>query len=335
MIFVTGGTGVLGNQLLFDLTHAQNAVRALYRSQKKVAQTKRFFQKQNPESFQAQFDRIEWVQGNILDVTSLDELLPGCTHVYHCAALVSFHREDYFQLMEVNREGTANVVNACLDHNIEKLCYVSSTAAIGGSAEQITTEETKWKNTPTTTGYSISKYSAEKEIWRGIEEGLNAVMVNPCVILGAGNWDDSSLTVFRTVSKGTRFYPPGANATVDARDVSYIMIQLMNSEIHSERFLCIGSNQSFKDLMTAIAHQLGAKTPSKPVKKWMVSLARRLLKLGSFFTSKRPAITKETVNALFDQRSYDSSKIRERLQFEFRELDETIRYSIEGRLDQS
>lgn len=333
MIFVTGGTGVLGSQLMFDLSRDDEKIRALYRSENKRNQLQRFFLLFDPVHGQARFDKIEWVLGDILDVVSLEELMTGCERIYHCAALVSFHKRDFNRLLKMNREGTANVVNIALHLGVKKLCYVSSNAAIGGTEKEIITEKTSWKNTPTTSGYSISKYSAEKEVWRGIEEGLDAVIVNPCVILGAGNWNDSSLALLRTLQKGARFYPPGSNATVDARDVSRIMIKLMKSEIKNERFLCIGSNQSFKDLMDEVCKQLKVKSPRRPVKRWMVSFARRLLGFISFFTRKRPTITKETVNSLFSNQKYSAEKVRSALNEEFYSLEEMVHFAIQGRMD--
>ncbi len=278
------------------------------------------------------FEKIEWVEGDLLDVVTLEEFLIGCETIYHCAALVSFHHRDFNVLMKQNRVATANLVNCALTLGIKKMCYVSSTAAIGGSEKAVITEKTPWKNTPTTTGYSISKYSAEKEVWRGIEEGLDAVIVNPCVIVGAGNWDDSSLTLFRTLEKGTRYYPPGSNATVDARDVSRIMIKLMNSDIKNERYLCIGSNQSFKELMNEITSQLKVKAPTKPVKYWLVNLARIILKFASIFTRKRPSITKDTLNALFSKRQYSAEKVKSALNEDFYDLKEMVRFAIENRM---
>lgn len=333
MIFVTGGTGVLGSQLLFDLSQDKVQIRALYRSENKRKRLQSFFLKFDPEYGQQRFDQIEWVHGDVLDVVSLEEFITGCDYVYHCAALVSFHRIDFNQLIAINREGTANVVNVCLGAGVKKLCYVSSTAAIGGDAKKIITEKTTWKNTPTTTGYSISKYSAEKEVWRGIEEGLNAVIVNPCVILGAGNWDDSSLTLLRTLKKGTKYYPPGKNATVDARDVSRIMIKLMKSDITAERFLCIGSNQSFKELMDEVAKQLGVQAPKKSVKRWLVGFARLVLEFFSWFTVKKPSITKETVNSLFSERTYSNEKVITTLNEKFYSLEETVTFAVEGKID--
>ena len=310
MIYVTGGTGLLGSHLLIELTKEGNNIRAIYRSEEKLNQTKRLFQYYFPEEWEMKFAQIEWLKGDILDVPFLLESMAECDYVYHCAALVSFHKNDFNQMIKINREGTANVVNTCLAVEVKKLCYVSSTA-VGTSTGSISTssinavdalisEKAKWKNTPTTTGYSISKYNAEREVWRGIEEGLNAVMVNPCVILGAGNWNDSSLTIFRTLKKGVKFYPPGKNATVDARDVSNIMVALMKSDIHSERFLCIGSNQSFYELMSEIA--------------------------------KKPSITKETVQSLFGESAYSNAKIKAAIGYEFTSLEDTIDNALKGRI---
>jgi nucleoside-diphosphate-sugar epimerase len=332
MIYVTGGTGLLGSHLLVELTKEDSAIRAIYRSEKKLNQTKQIFQYYFPDSWELHYSKIEWIKGDILDIPFLLESMAGCEFVYHCAALVSFHKNDFNQLIKLNREGTANIVNACLDLGVEKLCYVSSTAAIGGNNHELISEKTKWKNTPTTSGYSISKYNAEREVWRGIEEGLNAVMINPSVILGAGNWNDSSLTIFRTLKKGLKFYPPGKNATVDARDVSEIMVILMKSEINAERFLCIGSNQSFFELMSEISKQLNVKLPSVKTNRFVVEIARRFNWFISLFTSKKPSITKETVNSLFGEISYDNSKIKKAIGFEFRSLEDTVTNAIKGRI---
>lgn len=317
---------------MFDLCQQGTKIRALYRSAAKRDQLRSFFVKFDPENGLKRYATIEWVKGDLLDVVSLQEFMEGCETVYHCAALVSFHKRDFNSMIKFNREGTANVVNCALAVGMKKICYVSSTAAIGGSEKAIITEKTSWKNTPTTTGYSISKYSAEKEVWRGAEEGLDAVIVNPCVIFGAGNWDDSSLTLFRTLEKGTRYYPPGANATVDVRDVSRIMIKLMQSDIKNQRFLCIGSNQSYKELMDEIASQLTVKMPTKPIKYWMLSFARRIVGFTSLFTGKKPSITKETVNALFSTRKYSAEKVKSELNEEFHDLKEMVRFAIENRM---
>lgn len=331
MIFVTGGTGILGSHLLFNLSKSEEPIRAMYRNFEKVEQIKAVFRYYDPESWESQFSKIEWVKGDILDITELLELTKGCRQLYHCAALVSFHPKDFYKLMKINREGTENIVNAALHNKIEKLCYVSSTAAIGGDEKNVISENTKWKNAPNNSAYGVSKYSAEHEVWRGIEEGLDAVIVNPCVILGAGNWNESSLTIFRTVQKGVSFYPPGANSTVDARDVAEIMEHLMKSDFRNERYLCTGSNQSFKELMTCVAKELNVKEPTRKVNRFTVEIARRILSIFKGITGSRNDITKETIENLFASKTYDNSKVIEALNFEFRSLDEQVRNSVAGR----
>lgn len=333
MIFVTGGTGLLGSHLLVELTKTNDNVRAIYRSDKKRNQLQKLFEYYLQDSWKQHYNKIEWVKGDILDIPFLQEVIRENDMVYHCAALVSFNRKDFNSLNKVNAEGTANIVNVCLDQQVKKLCYVSSTAAIGGGDSKTITEESKWKKTPTTTGYSVSKYSAEKEVWRGIEEGLNAVMVNPCVILGAGNWNDSSLTIFRTLKSGVKFFPSGSNATVDARDVTNVMIQLMNSDIQSERYLCIGSNQTFKHLMECISKELNVKPPTIAVKRILVTGVRYILTFIAFVLRKRASITKESVNSLFGHRKYSSAKIEAKLNFSFKTLKETIANSVQGRIN--
>ena len=331
MIFVTGGTGLLGSQLLYDLVSQGKEVRAIYRSKSRLSSVAHLFSYRSAENGTDLFDKIEWVEGDILDIPVLMEHMKDCSEVYHCAGLVSFHPKDHSDVFKINREGTANMVNVALELGINKFCHVSSTAAVGGDHTAPITEATKWKNGEVTSGYSLSKNAAEREVWRAKEEGLNVVIVNPSVILGPGNWNETSLTIFQTVSKGLKFYPPGSNATVDVRDVSSIMIHLMDSEIEGERYLCIASNQSFKALMTEISLQLEIDPPTKEAKRWQVEIARWALKIVKGLTGSRSAITKETVHNLFAHKRYDTTKVEKALNFQFRSLSDQVSDSIAGR----
>ena len=332
MIFVTGGTGLLGSHLLFELTKSDTPVKAIFRNASKLEVVKRVFKFYDQQNGLERFNSIQWVNCDVLDVVTLAEEMEGCTHIYHCAAIVSFHKRDFNAIMKVNREGTANVVNCALDLGIEKLCYVSSTAAIGnGNNDPIVTEETKWKQSPTTSGYSIAKYSAEKEVWRGIEEGLNAVIVNPCVIIGAGDWNESSMTMFRTIDKGLKFYTEGENAFVDARDIAEIMQKLMLSDIQNERFLCIGENAAFKTLFDKIALRLNKKQPTILVKPWLMGITWRLMALISLLPRIKSPITQETARSAFGKTVYSNEKIKKALDFKFRTLDEMVENAVRGR----
>lgn len=332
MILITGGTGLLGSHLLFQLSESNVHLRAIYRNEKKLENVRRVFLFYDPINGETRFNKIEWVECDILDVVTLFDRLKGITHVYHCAAIVSFQRKDYFKLMKINRQGTSNVVNCCLELGVKKLCHVSSTAAIGGEGEPVISENSKWKQSPNTSGYSISKYSAEKEVWRGVEEGLDVVIVNPCVIIGAGDWNESSLTIFRSINKGLKFYTNGANAFVDARDVTNVMVQLMNSEVKNERYLCIGENSTFKNLFDHIATALNKKKVSILVKPWMAGITWRITWIFSKITGKETTITKETARSAFNRTSYDGSKIKEVLDIKFRTIEEMVSNAVKGRI---
>lgn len=334
MILVTGATGLLGSHLIYDLVQrSDEPIRAIYRDVKRIENVKKLFKYYGNDDYLNSFEKIDWVKGDILDIPSLDKAMESVTTVYHCAALVSFAKKDFEKLMKINREGTFNIVNSCLEHGVKTLCYVSSTAAIGGVTDDITSENTKWKISPRTSGYSISKYSGEKEVWRGSEEGLDCVIVNPSVIFGAGSWQESSMAIFKTAHKGMKFYSPGQNGFVDARDVSEIMIKLVNGRIRNERFLCVGFNMPFQELFGKIAVKFGKKKPSMSTPRFLAEIAWRISVFVSRLTGKKPILTKESVSNAYAFMTYDSSRIKERIGFEFRDSDDTIENAIAGRLD--
>lgn len=332
MVLVTGGTGLLGSHLLVRLVQSHDNVRVLYRPTAKKESVQKVFTYYFKTEAAQFLEKLEWVEGDILDLFTLGQAFEGVTHAYHCAGFVSFAQRDFTKLMKINREGTANVVNFCLKYNIQKLVHVSSTAAIGGDDDQVISEQTKWIQSPETSGYSISKYSAEKEVWRGIEEGLKAVIVNPSVIFGAGNWEESSLTILRTVANGFPFYTNGSNAFVDARDVAEIMVQLMKSDVENERFLCLGESITFKELLSLIAKKLHKKPPSINTPKWMMGLTWRITAFLSLFTGKSPAITKQSAKTAFGNKVYSNEKIKKTLHFQFRTIEDTIENAVKGRI---
>ena len=333
MILITGGTGLLGSHLLLELTRKEEPIKAMYRCEERIEQVKKLFQYYLGDIWETAFAKIEWHEGDILDVPRLEELMQGVDTIYHSAALVSFVTRDFDKLIKINREGTANVVNVALHCGVKTLAYVSSTAAIGAKDDEVSTEETKWKISPKTSGYSISKYSAEKEVWRGVEEGLDCVIVNPCLIFGPGSWDESSLTIFRTIEKGLSFYTPGTNAIVDARDVAEILVQLVHSDIRNERFLCIGKNMPIRAMLSEIAIQLGKKEPSILTPSWLMGLTWRISAITAFFRGKKPTVTRASANSAFGRKCYDSSKVKKRLGVEFRSFEDTVANAIKGRLN--
>ncbi|MDG0974552.1 MAG: NAD-dependent epimerase/dehydratase family protein [Crocinitomicaceae bacterium] len=331
MIFVTGGTGLIGSHLLAELVKKNEPITAIYRNSKKIETVKRVFDFYLGTEAKRLFSLIRWVPCDVLDVVQLEEAMKGHTIVYHCAANVSFKRRDYLKMMQTNRTGTENIVNLCLSLKFSKLCYVSSTAAVGNKdipSNVEVTENGKWEKTDETSGYSISKYSAEKEVWRGIEEGLNAVIINPSVVIGAGDWNESSLVIFRTISRGLRFYSPGANAFVDARDVVKIMVDLVEKDIKNERFLCIGENLSFQSLFNMIADCLGKKRPSYKVSPLLMGVAWRLATLWAALTFRSPAITRSSARSAFNVTRFSNEKVKKTLNHEFIPIDEAVSNAV-------
>ncbi|MBU3659334.1 MAG: NAD-dependent epimerase/dehydratase family protein [Flavobacteriales bacterium] len=334
MILVTGATGLLGSHLLYELISNGESCVALCHSKSKILQVTDLFKFYNPTKADEYLKKITWKEGDLLDIFFLKELFNGITHVYHCAAKVSFFKADFSECMRQNREATANVVNFCLKYKVEKLCYVSSTAAIGNNPKGLTTESDKWEIEDNNSGYSISKFSAEKEVWRGIEEGLSAVIINPCVILGPGNWESGSLSIFKTGKKGLLFYPSGSNATVDARDVAFCMRHLMNSNIQSERFLCVGTNQSFKDLFTNVCSIMKSSIPKYQAPKSIALFFATILEFFSRFSGKKSGLSVETVHSAYKNISYDVSKIKVAVPVKFKTLQETVENVLKARTNQ-
>lgn len=324
MIVVTGGSGLLGSHLLFDLCQKKQKVRAIKRPNSDLAEVKKTFAYycDDPETL---FKQIEWIDADVTNVFSLEEAFRGAKQVYHAAAMVSFLESDRARMQEVNVKGTANVVNAALQTGIEKLCYVSSIAALGtAESNEETTEETPWKASAKSSPYSQSKYLAELEVWRGMEEGLPAVIVNPSIILGPAKWNSGSAALFSLIWKGLKFYPSGVNGYVYVRDVSNAMISLMESSIEGMRFTLSAEDVSYQRLFSLMAEKLGVKKPTIETKSWMNELAWRGARAWSFFNGKPASYNKTTARTSMQKRSYSNQKIKEALSFVFTPIDETI-----------
>jgi len=329
MIFVTGGTGLLGTHVLIELLKRGEKIRALKRPNSDLEIVKKVFDFYLDKDSATFFNQIEWVEGNILDIVSLQNGIKDCAVVYHCAALVSFKRRDFRKLIKTNKEGTANVVNVCLAAKIDHLCYVSSTAAIGRSdTKEIYDETNKWITSSENTGYAVSKYLGENEVWRGVQEGLNAIIVNPSVIFGPGNWNEGSLSIFRVIKERLKFYTKGVNAFVDARDIAKIMAELSSKRIFNERFLVVSENLKFKDVFEKIATAFHVKAPSILVRPWMAALAWRLEGLLAFFFGRKQNITRETARSSMSSTSYSNQKIKDRLKVEFIPINESIKNAV-------
>jgi dihydroflavonol-4-reductase len=295
MILVTGGTGMLGAHLIEELYLQGKAVRAIYRT--KI-----------PASIAGY---ASWVQADLLDIISLEAALQGITQVYNCAGFVSFAAKDKATLHQINVEGTANIVNACLDANIEKLVHVSSVAALGRIRQgQIIDENMAWSEETSNSEYGKTKYLGEMEVWRGIGEGLNAVIVNPSIILGKhGDWEKGSMALFKKVYSQFPWYSGGGTGWVDAQDVCQAMVQLMHSNISAQKYVVSGHNAGYKEVFCTIADGFGTKRPSKLVTPLLAAIVWRLEKVKSFITNTTPLITKETAATALVFANFDNTKL--------------------------
>jgi dihydroflavonol-4-reductase len=265
------------------------------------------------------------VNGDVTDFFSVQEAMKGATEVYHCAALVSFLPGDRKKMMKVNSEGTAHMVNAATEEGVQKFCYVSSVAAIGRVEEGKTIDESSvWKASKNNSNYAISKYSGEREVWRAMEEGLNAVIVNPTIILGAGDWKTGSSQMFGQVWKGFRFYSEGINGFVDAVDVSRSMMALMEKNFFNERFIIVSENLSYRQVFTMIADSLNKKRPGIKVNKFLSGLGWRMEALRTFIQRNQPLITKETAESSQLKWTYSNQKIRRETGIDFMPVKESV-----------
>ena len=324
MILVTGGTGLVGAHLLYSLINSGESVRAIHRKSSDLAAVKNVFSFYTNEP-NIVFDKIEWMEADITDIPSLTNAFKGIEYVYHAAAYISFNPRHYPVLKKVNIEGTANMVNFCLSEGVKKMCYVSSIATIGKDANgNLITEETEYNPEADNSVYAITKYGAEMEVWRGTQEGLDVVIVNPGVILGSGIWSSASGGIFRTVYKGLKYYTPGGVGIVDVQDVTQAMIKLLNSPIKNEKYILVAENISYQDLLTKLAESLHKKPPYKLVAKWKMLLFSNIDWCSyKIFKTKRKLL-KATVNSLYNKSFYDASKIEKEIDFNYSPHQKTI-----------
>jgi dihydroflavonol-4-reductase len=325
-ILVTGGTGLLGSHLLVQLARDGKYVKAIYRKKSSISEIEKLFKFYKIED---KWHLISWIEADISDTDSILDHMNGVQQIYHCAALVSFNPADSDKLYNANIVGTRNIVNLALEFEINKLVYVSSTAAIGrnGLDDEIS-EETRWVASLENTFYAKSKHLAEQEVWRSAEEGLDVAIVNPCIIIGPGSLDRSTGTMFSQVLNGLKYYTNGANAFVDVRDVVDIMIQLMHSNITGQRYLTIAENRTFKEVFTMIADKMEMVPPSKYASKLLIGIAWRFEKLRSVITRTDPRITSETARASHRVSRYSNQKIISALNVKFSPLDSAIKNTV-------
>lgn len=312
MILVTGGSGLVGAELISQLLEQGENVIAIYHNSLLP----------DPGN-----ENLVAIKCDIRDTSALEYAMKGVQQVYHCAGLVSFQPKNKTKLFDVNVQGTANVVNAAIDAGVKKIVYVSSVSALGRIRnEPMITEEMSWTEKNSNSEYGKSKYFGEMEVWRGTGEGLQAIVVNPSTILGAGDWDKGSSEIFKSAYNEFPWYSEGINGFVDVKDVARAMILLMNSEITNERFILNSENTSYKNVFTEIAKSFGKRPPLKKVTPFLSELVWRWEAISSRFSGKEPLVTRETARTALASVYYDNAKVLKALPgFQFTPVHESIK----------
>ncbi len=325
MILVTGATGLVGTHLLVKLVQQKHTIRALYRTEAKKEHAKKVFSYYFPEE-EHLFDTIAWYKTTINDIPALSEAFEGVTHVYHCAAKISFDPSHHKKLRKVNIEGTANIVNLCLINRVKKLCYVSSIATLGESLSGTDIDETaEWNPEIPNSIYAITKYGAEMEVWRGTQEGLNAVVVNPGIIIGPGFYHSGSGFLFKRIYSGMKYYTTGTTGYVAVDDVINTMHQLMASDYSNQRYILIGENLSYKNTFDMIAEALNKPLPKKKASPFLLKFGYYLQWISHLIFRSKRFIFKASIRSAFSKSTYKNDKIKAALNYHFTPISKAIK----------
>lgn len=314
-IFITGATGLIGSFICRRLIENGYAVRALRRAGSDLSLV-------NDIS-----NQITWVEGNILDTVALTEHLLGVDGVVHCAALVSYDGRDETPMHKVNVEGTANLVNASLRQGINYFLHVSSVAAIGRGKDEKRIDETHQANAEEfNTAYARSKHLAELEVWRASSEGLPVAIINPSLVLGPGQWSQSSTKIFKYIWDENRFYMDGLANYVDVRDVATVALRLLKSRITGERFITSAGSIPYTELFDMIAQSFNKKPPTTRVNPSLIPLASLADSLRARLTGRPQLITNELQQIASNTHIFDSTKVQQTTGITFNPLENTVRW---------
>lgn len=330
MILVTGGSGLVGSHLLLELIRSGNTL-PIKATTRRLSQELQFrtIAAHYQDITQHQLDQIQWIQADMGDIESLESAMVGVTQVYHCAAAVSFDPKKTELIHATNVEGTAALVDLALAHSVERFCFVSSIAAIGGVGEAERSEDMDWDTGCPRSYYSQSKYLSEMEVWRGIAEGLPAVIVNPSVIIGPAAWGESSTAFFKRAQRGMRYYVPGGTGFVDVRDVARAMVALMLKGEWGQRYILNAENMSYKDFLQKVCRSMNAVQPSVELPRMLANIAWRAEWLRSKLTATAPRLTQNNVRTSYERSLYSSNKLITSLNFTYIPMNECITHTAE------
>jgi dihydroflavonol-4-reductase len=313
MIAVTGANGLLGSFIIRKLIEQKESFVALKRPDSDLSLL---------TDVQHQ---VTWRDADILNPVALQEAFVDVSHVIHTAAMVSFNPRARNTLYRINVEGTHNVVNACLLKQVKKLIHISSVAALGRQkGETSLNEDHKWTDNALNSSYAESKYRAELEVFRGQEEGLNTVMLNPSVILAGADWSKSSAKLFRYVWEEKPFYIENHLNFVDARDVAAVTHQFLHKDFSGQRFILNAGSMELATFFAKVAVRFNKKAPSINLGRPFLNILAFAENLRSWLTHSEPLITSETARLANTRFHYENQKIKKLIDFEFQSIDQTL-----------
>tara|TARA_B100000902_G_scaffold398907_1_gene467460 strand:+ start:323 stop:1333 length:1011 start_codon:yes stop_codon:yes gene_type:complete len=326
-IIVTGGTGLVGAHLLYFLTKSGKSPIAIRRNNSNILNVRNIFSYYDTE-YESLFSQITWKKCDILDIIKLEHIIQDVEYIYHCAALISFNNKDKDRMIEVNATGTANIIDLSLKYNIKKLCYVSSIATLGSNNNLPVNENCFW-NWENQSGYSVSKYLAEMEVWRGFAEGLSGIIVNPSLIIGPGSWDSGIGTIIRKGQWGIPFYPEGSCGLIDVNDLVKTMIELMDSSITNERFIINAEHMSYKQIMSIVAKSFNKKSPYiKLNSTWMKVFIWIDIMINKIRRTKIELST-DAINYTNSKTILSNEKINKTISLNYKKITESIEQCIQ------
>lgn len=327
MVLVTGATGILGRVIVLELLKRGKIVRAAKRRSSNLEEVRHSFQfyTENPDDY---FNKIEWMNVDFEDIHSLQNALIGVEEVYHCAATVSFHPADQRRMYHTNIEGTRNLLYACEGSQVKKFCFVSSIAVLDGVNEKDETDENSDYNQKLDhSAYAVSKHFSEMEVWRAAAEGLNTVIVNPGIIIGSGNWTQSSGLLFQNLARPYTF--SGGASYVDVRDVAKASIELMDNNIFNERFILISENKRYAEVASYVRQKMGLSSP-KIIPSALLTVGRVLNFVFGWLFSPLRMVDKVNTESVTSMSNVSNDKIVKTLGFKFIPVNESIDFHLEN-----
>ncbi len=321
MILVTGATGFIGSHLMCHLAQKDIFPVAMFRHDSNKKRVWKQFESQFADA-QKRFDKITWRKADFRDLPSLEAAFEGISLVYHCAGYISLAQRDAKKLLEINEIGTAYLVNLCLSHSVKKLVYVSSIAALGNDPSiSVIDENTPWDNNIDKNPYAYSKYGGEMEVWRAMQEGLNAVIVNPGIVLGK---DSPIETLLLRHKKGLRWCTTGNNAFVNIQDIIILMDKLMDSKIEGERFILVAENWSGKVMVETLLKSGDIRPRVFFIPKDFLYFLWGLEHLIQLLGIRKRFLTRALISGQYEQKTIDGSKIKSFVDFEYSPITKLI-----------